>query len=196
MKFLSIQSLMGQRKPSSRRRRNHAAGGRRSSFAPRLEGLEDRTLLTTISVLNTDDSGPGSLRQAIMDANAQEGADTIEFAEGVQGTIGLTSGQLAITDELTIDGPGADVLTVSGSGMSRVFLVSGATVTIDDVTIADGLATDWVPESPDTATFAGGGGLLNLRGNVTLNNVHVTGNSTQNAVGAGAGVSNVRLGPA
>ncbi len=63
------------------------------------------------------------------------------------------------------------------------------TVTIDDITIADGMATDFVPGVPDLAAFANGGGLLNLSGNVTLNNVHVTGNSTQNDVGSGGGVS-------
>ncbi len=179
------------RKRSLRRQRKGSSSTRKSSFLPRMEGLEERIVLSTMSVVNTDDNGPGSLRQAILDANAQEGADVIQFASVLAGTIGLTSGQLAITDELTIDGPGADVLTVSGSGMSRVFLVEGTTVTIDDITIADGLATDYgVPESPELAYIAAGGGLANFSGNVTLNNVHVTGNSTQNAVGGGAGVAN------
>ena len=191
MKSDSTRSLMKATKELPRRKRqNRGRGGQNSSSLLRFEGLEERTMLSAMSVVNTADSGAGSLRQAILDANAQEGADFIQFAESVQGTISLTSGQLAITDELTIDGPGADVLTVSGSGMSRVFHVAGATATIDDVTIADGLATDFVPESPDLASFASGGGLLNLSGNVTLNRVLVTGNSTQNAVGTGAGVAN------
>jgi hypothetical protein len=46
---------------------------------PGVEPLEDRSLLTTFIVGTTADSGPGSLRQAILDANATAGADTIAF---------------------------------------------------------------------------------------------------------------------
>ncbi len=113
----------------------------------------------------------------------------IQFASGLAGTIGLTSGQLTITDELTIDGPGADVLTVSGSGMSRIFLVTGTTVTIDDITISDGMATDTAVDAPELAPFANGGGLRNIGGNVTLNNVHVVRNTVQNFITSGGGVS-------
>src|SRR5262249_32681356 len=45
-----------------------------------LEWLEDRALPSTFSVINTNDTGPGSLRQAILDANANSGADMIRFA--------------------------------------------------------------------------------------------------------------------
>jgi hypothetical protein len=55
----------------------------------------------TLTVVNLDDSGPGSLRQAIADATP---GDTIDFA--VTGTITLTSGELVITNDLTISGPG------------------------------------------------------------------------------------------
>src|SRR4029450_5944004 len=97
------------------------------------ETLEDRRLLSfspatvpsPFTVLNLADSGAGSLRQAVLDANALAGADTIEFADGLQGTIAMTSGQLSITDDLTIDGPAADQIAVSGSHQSRVFSISG-----------------------------------------------------------------------
>ncbi|MFN4254245.1 MAG: right-handed parallel beta-helix repeat-containing protein [Saprospiraceae bacterium] len=56
----------------------------------------------TYTVSNTDDSGSGSLRQAIMDANGNSGADIIEFS--VAGTLNLSSGLPSITDALTIDG--------------------------------------------------------------------------------------------
>jgi hypothetical protein len=56
---------------------------------------------------STADSGSGSLRQAVLDANAHLGIDTIHFDDGMHGTITLTSGELDITDGLTIDGPGA-----------------------------------------------------------------------------------------
>src|SRR5437016_14607674 len=67
----------------------------------------------TFTVSNTSDSGAGSLRQAILNANATPGADEIIFAQ-LHGTITLTSGQLDITDDLIIAGPGAKALAVSG----------------------------------------------------------------------------------
>src|SRR6266851_4111861 len=98
---------------------------------------------STFTVLNLADSGPGSLRQAVLDANAQPGTDVIDFAPGVQGTITLTSGQLDITDGLIVTGPGADQLTVSGTGASRVFQIeSGVTAVLDGLTIANGQAED------------------------------------------------------
>jgi uncharacterized protein YkvS len=95
------------------------------------------TRAATLTVRNLNDSGAGSLRQAI--AAAAPG-DTISFRAGLTGTITLTSGQLTITDDLTIAGPGAQVLAVSGNDASRVFLVNaGVTATIDGLTLRDGL---------------------------------------------------------
>jgi hypothetical protein len=68
-------------------------------------------------VINADDSGPGSLRQAILDANTAAGADTIQFDAGLSGrSISLTSGPLVIASDLTIEGLGRDALTVDGNG--------------------------------------------------------------------------------
>ena len=78
---------------------------------------------TTIVVSNTNDNGPGSLRQALVDAND---GDTID-ATGVSGTITLTSGQLLVDKSVTINGAGADVLALDGNATSRVFqTVTGA----------------------------------------------------------------------
>ena len=71
--------------------------------------------VSTITVTNLNDSGAGSLRQAIADASA---SDTIDF--NVTGKIILTSGQLTINKDLTISGPGEDQLTISGNDVSRV----------------------------------------------------------------------------
>src|SRR5260370_1251680 len=89
-----------------------------------IEVLEDRTLPSTFTVLNLADSGAGSLRQAVLDANAHAGPNVIGFAHGLHGTITLTSGELAITKSLDIEGPGAHQLTVSGNHASRVFDIS------------------------------------------------------------------------
>src|SRR6266702_6329108 len=69
-----------------------------------------------ITVTNTNDSGPGSFRQALADAN---NGDTIDFA--VTGTIGLTSGELLVDENIAISGPGADNLTTDGQSKTRVF---------------------------------------------------------------------------
>src|SRR5262249_12713887 len=128
-----------------------------------LEALEDRTMLSTFTILNLADSGDGSLRQAILDANVNPGPDQINFADGLSGTIALTGGHLTITDGLTIDGPGVDQLAVSGSSQSRVFSISGgAMVTIAGLTIRDGKAVGAV------GAPALGGGILNTSSTLTL----------------------------
>ena len=76
----------------------------------------------TFSVTNTNDSGAGSLRQAVIDANANPGLDDIAFSS-VSGDITLTSGQIEITDSINISGPGAQVLTVDGNNVSRIFSI-------------------------------------------------------------------------
>src|SRR5262249_15184589 len=132
---------------------------RATMHRPGLEVLEDRCLPSTFTVLNLLDSGPDSLRAAVAAANASPGADTIDCA--TTGTIGLTSGQLDITDSLTINGPGASTLTVSGNYASRVFGIAGnPTVTIAGLTVTKGSTTD----SP-------GGGLAMTGGTVTLDHV-------------------------
>ena len=86
--------------------KNLARPRRQSSLHSRLFGvevLEGRQLLATFTVTNLHDSGAGSLRQAIIESNAQPGADTIDF--DVAGTIRIGRTSLpAITDTVTIDG--------------------------------------------------------------------------------------------
>src|SRR5262245_47668927 len=104
--------LRSQSTARHRGRGRPRAGGRR--LQPRLEACEDRTLLSTFLVKNLNDSGPDSLRAAILATDANPGADLIKFAGGLKGTITLAS-ELDITDDLTIDGPGAQGVTVSGN---------------------------------------------------------------------------------
>src|SRR5262245_43404728 len=106
-----------------------------------VEPLEDRTVPSTFTVQNLNDSGPGSLRAAITDANAHPNADLIKFANGLAGTIHLAS-QLSITEDLTINGPGAGNITVNGGDTTRVFSISGGTtdVILARLTIAHGQA--------------------------------------------------------
>src|SRR6266481_7689741 len=85
----------------------------------------------TITVTNTNDSGPGSLRQALRDAIDD---DTITFA--VKGTITLTSGGLPINKNITISGPGADQLSIDGNQTILVFgIFYGNAATISGLTV-------------------------------------------------------------
>jgi hypothetical protein len=163
--------------PRTSRRNNR---GQELRFRPRLEGLECRNLPSTLTVLNNADSGPGSLRDTV--AAAQNG-DTIRFDPSLDGqTIALTSGELAFSQSLRIEGPGADQLAVSGNGASRVFDLtgSGANVTIAGLTIADGLA-------------AQGGGIENPADNLSLSGVKLSNDQAVGGPGAdaqGGGVFN------
>jgi len=127
---------------------------------------------TTITVTNVNDSGPGSLRQALTDVND---GDTINFA--VTGTIGLTSGELLVDHSITISGPGTENLSINGNAKSRVFhIASDQTVTISGLTIANGHASD------------SGGGIYNDHAVLMLSNCVITGNSA--ALNIGGGIHN------
>ena len=129
-----------------------------SALAVQSAGALDAQALSpqsTYSVTNTDDSGAGSLRQAVLDANANAGADTITFDPSVTGTITLTSGEIAITDSLTITGPGMDVLNISGNDASRVLKSSqSGDLAISGLEISHGNAFN------GAALFAGNTGSL------------------------------------
>src|SRR4051794_21624092 len=138
-----------------------------------IEVLEDRLLPSTFTVTNLLDTGAGSLRTAVAAANANPGADTIDFA--TTGTIALTSGELDITDSVTINGPGAGALTVSGNQDSRVFGIAGnPTVTIANLTVANGWAGYLWNNGGIPPPL--GGGIHMAGGSLTLDHVTVTGN--------------------
>ncbi|MBI3851466.1 MAG: CSLREA domain-containing protein [Verrucomicrobia bacterium] len=137
----------------------------------------------TLTVTNLDDSGPGSLRQAIADAAP---GDTIDFATNVTGTITLTSGELVVTNDLTISGPGATNLTVSGNFTSRVLLTTNGSIAISGVTIANG----YLPPNDDylDPNFRGAG-IYNAT-TLVISNCVVSGN-TNLARNFGGGICNI-----
>lgn len=127
----------------------------------------------TFPVSNLNDSGSGSLRYAITNANATAGTNTITFDVGVTGTITLTSGQLGINNHVNIMGPGSATLAVSGNDINRVFrMTSGRTVLISGLTIRNGRAVDTGAGGSDA-----GGGIQSV-GNLTLSNCVVRNNSS------------------
>jgi hypothetical protein len=142
---------------------------------PRLEALEDRTVPSTFTVGTLAESGPGSLRQAILDANAQPGDDTINFS--VTGAINLSSALPNLSTNLAIQGPGAASLTVQRSNAGgtpdfRILTVSsGATVALSGLTIARGRIDLGISTGPP----AQGGGIYN-GGTLTVSNCKVADN--------------------
>lgn len=135
--------------------------------------------VAALTVTNTSDGaapGPaGSLRRAISDAVA---GDTINFnipatdpgCSGGVCTITLTNGELVVDKSLTIQGPGAPLLRISGNDASRVFFINqSGTVTLSGLTITEGNGTG--------NTIGFGGGVLSLGGVLNLNDCVVTENT-------------------
>ncbi|MFN2165638.1 MAG: right-handed parallel beta-helix repeat-containing protein, partial [Anaerolineae bacterium] len=144
-------------------------------ITPSLAGSQDQV------VDKVDDSGPGSLRQAIDDVD--EGG-TITFDLTYPATITLIGGQLVISKSLTIQGPGAESLTISGNDSSRVFNVTSGTVTISGLTVTGGKTT---------GTPAYGGGIRNVAV-LTLRQVTVEGNralANPSSPAGGGGIINM-----
>jgi predicted outer membrane repeat protein len=134
----------------------------------------------TITVTNTNDSGPGSLRQALVNAN---NGDTIDFA--VTGTIQLTSEGILIARNVTISGPGADQLAIDGNQAEFVLSVSPQiTAAISGLTVRNGYF-----------------GIYNQQGRLSVSNCVVSGNtfaglynlSGQGSLGASMTVANCIL---
>ncbi len=187
------------RQAARRRRstaRNHAQNSlyrRRLRFEP----LEDRRLLALVTVTTLADSinfndGLTSLREAIFATNLVTGPDTIDFAPALtasgSATILLTQGELDITDDLTINGPGANLLTIDASGSdptpdqnngdgSRVFHID------------DGQRAGFIDVRMSNMSITGGdvdetgGGIESLE-YLSVMNVRITGN----AASAGGGI--------
>lgn len=190
---------------SSNRNRRHSPHTSRPLVRKlAVESLEDRRLLaitvSTLSDVVDGDFTPGnySLREAI--ANAASG-EVITFS--VTGAINLTNvghvGELVINKQLTIQGPGANLLTIkafdpnvigfkNGDG-SRVFNIDDGNssmfvdVTISGVTLTDG-------------DVAGDGGAIRSQEHLTIQNSVITGNYAFGANGGGgvfASGSNVTI---
>lgn len=149
------------------------------------------TLTVTDASDNASDSG--SLRYAVN--NAADG-DTIMFANSVVGSITLANGPLVVNANVTILGPGATLLTISGNNVSPVFQIYAAgTVNLSGLAIANGndsqngggidhifttgtLAVDACAFSGNT-TVAGGGAIANGPGTLLIQNSTFSGNSSE-----------------
>lgn len=124
------------------------------------------------TVTTTADSGPGSLRQVLLDVNAAAGSDAITFSN-VGGTITLATPLPALSGDTTITGPGAAQLTISGNDQVQILSVAaGATVQISGLKLANGFA----------ANYANGAAIANL-GTLTLSGCVLTNNRTLGGFG-------------
>ena len=109
----------------------------------------------TFQVTSLADSGPGSLRQALLDANSLPGADGIDVL--VSGEVLLSGGSLLVTEDVALNGPGADLLTLNAQGLSRVLTVQSGHAMLTGLTLRNGVAPSLQP----------GGGVL-VSGDLTL----------------------------
>ena len=154
----------------------------------RLEPLEPRVLLSTVTTpLDTLDPNDGqlSLREAIIEANTQPGDDTVTLGEGTF-TLSIAgidedasaTGDLDITDNLTLVGAGADRTIIDADSLDRVLhILGGASVSISGVTIRGGL---------DRSDIGKGGGILNSQSDLIITESQIQ----ENESGDGGGIYN------
>ncbi|HUQ31150.1 MAG TPA: tandem-95 repeat protein, partial [Pyrinomonadaceae bacterium] len=137
---------------------------------------------SAITVTNTNDSGAGSLRQAILDA-CPGATITFNIAGAGPHTVSITSGPLAISKNLTITGPLDKSITINGNGTGRVFNITGGTVAISNLTVSG------------AGGNASGGGLMaqGATTNVTLTGMLFTGNTVISSGGAMGVISGATL---
>jgi len=173
---------------------------------PRLEQLEPRTVFALFTVSSAADTGPGSLRQAVADAAAFPGADSVAFAPGLFGqTIRLAS-ELAVSDADGVTVRGSPGILISGDtnadgvGDTRLFSVSGKAV-FDGLHLTDGRITlsgfGWgggvfctgtlsiIGSSITNCSADVGGGLFCFGGALTIDRCFITGNSATRGGGVG-----------
>jgi hypothetical protein len=136
-----------------------------------LERLEDRWTPAQFTVTNTNDTGVGSLRAAITQAdNSPDASSTIQI--NVQGTVNLASSLPVLSKNITIIGPGHANFTVLGNNTFGIFTTAvGKTDSIQGLTIQNGDA-DY------------GGAVYNQATSLTLTDVYLWGNGANDGGGA------------
>ena len=146
----------------------NAAGGDGSDI-----GAFERAVPPPIMVTNLDDSGAGSLRQAIADATCGQ---TLRFAEGLSGRLRLTSGELTVAKPIAVVGPRSTVpgVNLNGGATRILHVVTGGALTLSDLTLAGG----------NSGSAPGGGAFVETGGALNLNRTTWYLNTASNAGGA------------
>jgi len=157
--------------------------------------LRAQTCNPLLCVSSTGDSAAnpaaGTLRYAIRNSSA---GDVITFSPSLSGKAivldaSSPNNHLLIAHDLTLQGPGASSLTISGGNGTRIFLITGGNVVISDLTLSNGHA-----KGGDSGSGLGGGGgsagmgggIFINTGNVTIRNVTMLQNTAEGGAG-GAG---------
>jgi hypothetical protein len=177
--FITLPNSLQRRAISNRTAR--LKPHRQSAFRPRLAVLEDRCLLSTLTVTSSADdvTQNHTLRYAV--AHAQSG-DRIQLTAAIKSPIVLTQGELVLSRDVTIESVPARTPTISGNGISRVFEISaGAHVSLTNLNLIGG---NGVAANPGgSAGYDGlGGAILNL-GALTVDGVEFLNNTA--SVGGG-----------
>ena len=195
---LRLEKSLRRRKP----RRSHF---HRHSF----QSLEDRRMLATFTVTNISDGPvmaagdlPGSLRQAIFNANANSASDTIVFSQlfDTQQTIALQSQLPTIAEALDIIGPGQDLLTLdAGDGADNIFNTgdgfrifnindrdsnSQIDVTLSGLTLTGG---DGADSATGSGRYGDDGGAVQSFENLTITGSTIRDNAAGNGGFSGSG---------
>lgn len=153
------------------------------------------------TVSNTSNSGAGSLRQAVLDANANPGADSIAFSPTIFNQLQVITlqGEIPVTQELQINGSTGRQVWISGSGAGRIFNVTNANLEVSNIMLVSGSAlnqgnggailvnggTTTVLNSTFYANnaFGDGGAIYVQSGTLNVNNATFYGNTAQNGAG-------------
>jgi hypothetical protein len=137
------------------------------------------------------DSGVGSLRQAMLDANSAAGVDTITFTAGLTGTIDVQSDLPALNEGIDLQGPGASVITIDGGWTAAGGAATGHSLfVLDDIDVAEGASTisgvTITGGNGSNNEGAGGGAIQKYYGDadLTIADVVLTGNYAPNDGGA------------
>jgi hypothetical protein len=152
--------------------------------------LQKSFVVTTLQDKDDQSTDPGicqgavSLRDVIDQLNTGSTPQTITFAPGLTGTITLTQGELQITNSMTIDGPGAKLLSISGNHASRVFEIDNPPSGTSDVIIS-GLS---VTKGSAIGGLNPGSGIENF-GGLTLDGVVVSGNDEEGIAAQGGSLT-------
>jgi predicted outer membrane repeat protein len=190
-------------RPPTTKRAPKSRGPRRAApvrFRPRLEALEDRWLPSQLGLTVTSlaDSGPGTLRAAILTADAGKASNQYTISFAVNGTIDLQNPLPDLNNSIAVQGPGESNLTIEpGAGVSFASAIitvdAGQTASLSGLTIANGTAGGIFNEGTLTVAncavvdntiladvapaFGSGGGIYSNGGTLTVSGCTISGNS-------------------
>jgi hypothetical protein len=132
---------------------------------------------TIRTVSNLNDSGTGSLRQMV---SISSPGDIIQFGSNLMGdTIILTSGQINVNHNLTIQGLGANLITISGNNSSRILSITGGNVLVRDIKFINGYQNVQLNNDGGAILYSANNGYLRLANVHILNSVAMNGNGSQ-----------------